>query len=244
MSDNAPQGAAPPSIEQQIDALTRLSEDLHRSLARGRAVRLALLLALVALAAVTLVAFYRLGNRVRSDEYLQQVQDLAQKRLEKNTDRYIKEVELLADEAGPSLREAFTKRADQDAQVILRAMEAEGDKFSSSVKEQLAARVEQHSRKAVERHQAILRAEFPLVKDEVAMQRMTSNLGLAMERAAKKYYVDETNAQLTTLYNGWSKFPAAPATGKNDPPANDQLLGDLLELLTHRLTQPDLMARK
>jgi hypothetical protein len=244
MSDNAPRGAAPPSIEQQIEALTRLSDDLHRSLARGRTVRLILLLAFVALAAVTLAAFYRLGNKVRSEEYLQQVQGLAQQRLEKNTDRYVRELELLTADAGPVLRDAFAKQSDQDSQLFLKAMEAESDKFSASIKEQLVVRVEGHSRKAVERHRAILRAEFPLVKDEQAMQRMTDNLGVAMERAARKYYVDQTNDQLNALYAGWSKFPAAPAPGKNDPPLNDQLIGDLLELLTHRLTQPDAMARR
>src|SRR5689334_12845080 len=79
MSNNAPPGAAPPTIEQQIEALARLSEDLHRSLARGRVARLVLLAAFVVLVAVTLVAFSRLANKVRSDDYLNQVQAAAQK---------------------------------------------------------------------------------------------------------------------------------------------------------------------
>ena len=32
-----------------------------------------------------------------------------------------------------------------------------------------------------------------------------------VERAARKYYVDQTNDQINALYAGWSKFPAAPA---------------------------------
>jgi hypothetical protein len=244
MSHNAPPGAAPPPIEIQIEALAQLSEDLHRSLARGRAVRLVLLLAFVVLVAVTLTAFYRFGERVQSEEYMGRVQAAAQKHLDQNTDRYVKQAELLADETAPALRDAFARQAEKDTPAILKAMEAEGDKFSASMKEQLAQRVERHSRQAVARHEAILRAEFPQVNDEKAMQRMTNNLGVAMERAAKKYYVNQADDQLKRLYDGWAKFPAAPKPGKADMPVNDQLIADLLELLTHRLTQPDAMARR
>jgi hypothetical protein len=242
MSNTAPPGAAPPSIEQQIEALSRLSEDLHRSLARGRVARLALLAAFVVLVAVTLVAFNRLGNKVRSDEYLNQLQAAAQKRFDENTDRYVKHLEMLAEDAGPALRDAFSKQADQDAPGILKAMEAESNAFSAGMKEQLTRRVEEHSRKAVARHEAILRAEFPQINNDEQMHRMTANLGTAMERTVKKYYVTQLDEQMQALYGGWSKFPAAPAPGKGEPPLNDLLIADLQELLTHRLTQPDTAA--
>jgi hypothetical protein len=118
-------------------------------------------------------------------------------------------------------------------------MEAESDAFSAGMKEQLARRVEEHSRKAVARHEAILRAEFPQVNNDETMHRMTANLGTAMERTVKKYYVNQLDEQMQALYGGWSKFPAAPAPGKGDPPLNDTLIADLQELLKHRLTQPD-----
>src|SRR5438094_502776 len=94
------------ALSQQIEAIDRAAADLKAATARGRSIRLALLVVAVLLVGVVVVSFYRLGMYVQDPRYGKAVVELGQKRLADNSDKYRAQFERLVENAGPPLREA------------------------------------------------------------------------------------------------------------------------------------------
>jgi hypothetical protein len=221
---------------QQIENLMRTCASLSEALDRSRRVRRLLVLVTVALVAVICFMFYRLGSELASAEYRAQLQATAQERLSKNSEGYMRELQVLVDHSRPVVTDAFYKQAKKDLPSYVRAAKAERDKLADELKERLAARLNAHYEHALAQHQKKLEDKFPNIKDPELHKKMTGNLHTAIEKLVQKYFVADMQTQLTALYDGWDQFPQAEAPGRGQPPLEDQFIGNLLELLKVELT--------
>ena len=63
------------------------------------------------------------------------------------------------------------------------------------------------------------------------------NLQVVVDELVKKYYIEELQSEMKTLYATWDEFPAASPADKGDLPLEDQLVANLLELLKIKLAE-------
>jgi vacuolar-type H+-ATPase subunit H len=226
---------APPSAKQ-VEELMRVCASLNRALERARWIRLLLLVATVVFVGVACFMFYSLGAELKSEANLEKLKGLAQERLTKNSDTYMKEVTALIEHSSPVVTDAFQKQLKKDLPSYLHAAGQERGKFIEEMQTELAKRLDEHYGKVLDRHEKLIKAEFPKISDD-EQRNMMANLHMAVEKLVKKYYVEELRKQLLALYDGWDQFPQSPATAAGEPPLNEQFIGELLELLKVILTE-------
>jgi hypothetical protein len=230
------------ALKKQLDALSRDVEVLAATHARARHVRLALAGLTFALCIVIVVTFYRLANGLVQQDNLDRLMKVAEKRLEKRSDDYMRQVQLLVDTSSPVISEAFSRQVKKDLPKYFKIMEEERDQFADELQRNLSARITRKYEKELARHEDILRKEFPHINNEVQHQRMVKNLQAAIEKSVQKTYVGELQGELDKLYATWDRFPAAPAVKGTDVPLEDQLLGNLLKLLEIKLANTQTVA--
>ena len=102
--------------------------------------------------------------------------------------------------------------------------------------------VEDHWEDALNKHEAILREEFPEIQDRKKSARIIANVDLAIQKLVQKYYIGEFEKQFTDLYAIYDDFGYADApdskTGEKGLPT--QFVGQLLELMKLKLiSAPD-----
>lgn len=233
-------GAAPSTA--QIEALIRDCAALTEALAKARRVRQMVFFAVVVFVGAACVMFYNLGTRLGGDEYKTDLLKEAQGRLANNSEQYMREVQTLVDRSTPVLTAAFSAQVKKDLPKFLKAVETERDQLAKDLQVEMTQQIEGRYAKVLGGHRAVLEAEFPMVKDPVLYGRMMENLDAAMDRLVKKYYVDEMNGQLTALYDSWDHYPPADLPGPGAPSLEDEFIGVLLELLSHKLTHAEGLA--
>lgn len=230
--------ASVPAGNADLEAILGESARLVEELARARKVRRLLLLGFLVFVVVTGVMFWRLIERIRSQENIDEIARRVQARLAENSDRYMNEVRLLIDHSTPILTEAFYRQAKQDLPEFMRRAGEQRDLLVANLQEGLTRRMEEHYHHILDTHEKALQEEFPAAQDPVVRERLQTNLGIVFDRLVKRYYGDELRDQLTALYDRWDHFPAADPPGRDEPPLEDQFVGSLLELLSTKLTQP------
>jgi len=244
MSTAGPDGVGASSSTPTIEAVIRECEALKAALARARTMRLVLLTALAVFVGVTAWTFYGLGQKLKSEENLRQLEALAKQRLVDNNDKYMKEVQLLVDHTSPVVTQAFYTQAKKDLPGYLQAFDKERNQLADGLQQQLLERMDAHYKAAIQKRIGLMEAEYPELKDPEVRERLVNNLAAASRALAKKYYVDEMKVQLTAFYDAWDHFPAADPPGQADPPIGDQFIGALLELLQHNMSPVDHVAQK
>ena len=231
-------------IQQQIERLSQECAELTSAYARARGVRRILALAIVIFIIVVCFAFYRLCRGLLREEYTQKLTSLAEKRLEKNQDRYMAQIEKLVNKTSPAVSEAFSQQVNKDMPVYLKLMERERDVMAKDLETKLGGRLQKRYESSLDRHDKILKTEFPQVKDEVLHQRVTNNLHVVVNRLVEKYYVTELERQLKELFATWDRFPAAAPAGKNDQALEDELVAELVHLLAIKLGSTQVVPRQ
>jgi hypothetical protein len=200
----------------------RESQSLAASLRRARNVRMILFLALLALVAAIIWAFYQLGSGLFNERAMQSVLDDAQKRLGDNSDQYMQEVQTLVTKTQPVITDAFQAQAKADMSKYMEAFGKEREIILVNLEKRLTDSI---------------KAEFPEIKNEEVRQKMMLNMTTAVEKLAKKYYVDELRTQVLALYDAWDQFPAMDENSEDSNIAlEDRVIVELIELLTHQLT--------
>jgi hypothetical protein len=222
-------------IQKQIEKLSNACAELTAAYALARRIRFLLMMAVAVFVIAVSFAFYRLGSGLMKDEYTQQLTDIAEKRLEKNQDRYMRHVELLVDHTTPAITDAFSKQANKDMPAYLNLMERERDTFAKELETKLGKRLQDRYEHSLDKHEQILKTEFPQVKDQVLHDRMMNNLHIAIDRLMQKYYVTEIERQLQQLFQAWDKFPPADPPRKNELPLEQQFTAELYRLLAIKL---------
>jgi hypothetical protein len=223
-------------LNQQVEAVIRESNALMAAQAAGRNVRMLLLLALVVFVAAVTFAFYDMANKFFSRDNLNVLAKAGQERLVKNQDKYMKEIQKLVEASSPVLTSAFMEQAKKDMPGFMQAAEKERDALRSSLEIKLAKKLDDRYREGIDRHEQILRQEFPEYNNDAQQARMRENIGLALDKLVQKYYVQEMNRQMNSLYNTWDSFPAADPPAKNGISTEDQMVVELVDLLKYRLS--------
>jgi 4-amino-4-deoxy-L-arabinose transferase-like glycosyltransferase len=219
----------------EVDAVLREASALTAALARARRIRRLLLLAVVIFVAVLSYFIYQEANHFMSPQYSNELMNVAQKRLEENQNQYMKEVEGLYRRNYPIITEAFYSQAKQDMPRFLQEIEKERDTLAQSLQGELEKRLDKRYEQLVAQHQKTIDQELPAAQNEVMRQRMTKNLTIAVQKVSRKYYIEDLNNELQTLFKTWDEFPPAKLPAKGDPPIDDQLLSALLEVLQDKL---------
>jgi hypothetical protein len=209
---------------------------LQASLKRARRIRSALFFAALLFVVATCVTLYQFGARLGSTENREAIISLAQKHLGEHSDEYMKEVNLLVENSGPVVYDAFYKQAKKDLPAYLRGVQTERDAFVTDIRADLEKKLADHYHKVLDQHRETLKKEFPDAQNAELQQKMTDNLNVVFEKMVKKYYVDDLNTQLVAFYDAWDHFPAAAPPAKGDVPIEDQFIGTLLDFLKHNLT--------
>jgi Tfp pilus assembly pilus retraction ATPase PilT len=244
MSTESPQTVENPSLTKRVDEVSEELAALQQALAGARRSRLVLLLLTVLLVAAIVWVFYRFGEKFTQPAFAEQLSTVAQQRLEKNSDQYLKQLRELIDAVSPVLNDAITAQLKKDMPRYFEGMEKERDQLARTLTAQLGQRLEKHYAELLVRNEKIIEDEFPAVKDPVRRERMVANMDRAVQKLVKKYYMDEMERQFKELFATWDAFPPAPAPGLGDPAIEDQLLPEFIDLLKYKLSHtPDLARR-
>ena len=224
-------------LAERANSLHQNTQQLMGALSQVRRTRFILLLALVVFAAVTCFAFYRLVAKFQEKEQLDLLLSKAQQRLTERNDLIMKDVQALVDHSAPVVSKAFYEQAKNDLPAFLQAGQSERDKLVENLQERLTERLKRHHQNLLARHEKLLREEFPAVKDEKLHVAMMANLQIVVDELVKKYYIEELQSEMKSLYATWDEFPAADPADKGDLPLEDQLVANLLELLKIKLAE-------
>ncbi len=227
-------------LSAQIEGVIRESNALNASLSQARVIRLLLFLVLVGFVLYVCWTYYDLGRKLIYDEkYHSLVIQEVQTTLEKDKDRYMKDVQKLMDEVMPTVRDSFTSRAQKDYPVVVQALDKERDNLQLSLSTQLDQKVDEHLQKMVKKHMDDVRKAFPTVADEKTHERVLANLQKAMKDLAQRYFVKEFNNKLLDLYATWDRIPQAerPAKGARENDDNE-VLAAAINLLKIKLNAP------
>jgi hypothetical protein len=230
------------ALAQQVDAVARETAELRGAVRRSRSIRVFLLLCVMGFVGVFGWLFYKMGLEVQDKSYLDQLSMKAQERFAKNNDEYLKQVQLLVNNASPELSKAFMEQARQDMPKFMDAAGRERDRFLDEIQGKMEVMVNDHYDKLLEKHQDLIKREFPNVSDQVQV-RMVKNLQTAMEKLVKKYYIEELKTQINTLYQSWDEFAMAdqPMPGMN---YEEEFMDKLLELLRVKLASTEALGQR
>ncbi len=231
------------ALSQQSEAVQRASADLSAALTRARGIRLCLVLATVLLIAVICLKFYALGMTVQSTEYQNALLSTGQKRLAEKSDQYSKQVEMLIDKTSPALSKAFTEQINKDMPEFQKQLEKEKDTLAANLQEEFNQRVNAYYQKLQARQEAMLKEEFPSIKDPATHERMVKNIDKAVQNLVKRYFVDDFRHQIEEMQYTWDHFPAAETPKKGEPSLMDQFITTLLQYLATQLTRSGIMPK-
>jgi hypothetical protein len=220
----------------ELEAILRENEALLAALRSARRTRLVVFLVLVAFVIIVCWAFYSLGNQRLSEENQDRVLQAMQKRLSDKQDSYLRQVQLLVENTSPKLTQAFYDQSVKDLPTYLKGVEKERDKLAQNLQVKLEQELDDHYNKLLQRHEKLFREAFPSITDEKVHQQMVANTQVAVKRLMKKYYLDEMNSQIKTLYETWDNFPLANSPGKDELPLEEQFKAYLYELVKYRLS--------
>jgi hypothetical protein len=216
--------AGAPSTKS-VEALISECEALKRAIAQARGTRRFLMIAILAFVIAVSLFFYKLYQGVTAKENVDHLLQTVQAKLTSHSDTYMREVQAFVDSTSPVITEAFYKQSTKDMPLLLQGVDKERGEFIVSLQDRMAKALGDHYDAMIKKHEAILIAELPEVKDDAIRAKLVANLHVVFERMIKKYYADELKAKLTALYDSWDHFPPA------DKP------GTLLEAVSHRLAE-------
>ncbi len=231
-----------PSLAGRIEALERETAAVTAALAQAQRVRLGITVLLAAFVGLTITVFYRQAKQLGTPAYQDQLWKAVQAKLEPRQDQLLKEAKILYDTAGQKATEVFVAQAKKDLPDYLRAAERERSQLVEQLQMRLEKKLADRFDKSLERYQKVLKQEFPLADNPLVHERMMNNVGLALQKLAKKYYADQLNVEMFALYDAWDEFPPSPAPGPDEDPLEDQLIGTLLDLLTVKLKNTEHVA--
>jgi len=234
-------GKGATSLHGRIEALERQTAALSAALVHAQRVRLWITLALVAFVGLTITVFYRRAEQLSSEENRNLLAALAQKSVDDHTGDFMRQLETLARTTGPVITHAFYEQAEKDLPKYLQASERERDQLMKNLQEDLQMKLGARFDKSLERHEALVKQEFPTADNDVIRERMMKNVETALQKLSQKYYGDELVKQMEELYKTWDEFPPAPQPASEDA-LGKEWIGSLLELLTVKLKSTEIAA--
>ena len=220
------------AIDARVQAVQGQVAALEAALSASRKSRQIILFGLVAVIAFVAYLFYGLANQLRSEEYITKLSAEAQTYANNNADSYMREVKTLTDNVTPIITKAFYEQTKRDTPKLTLAMNKERALLMKNVQARLEKQINDQYAKVLADYEEILVKEFPKADDDLIRRRIMANFREAMNRMVKRFYADQFQRELQSMYDTWDEFPIADAVEKDDVALEDQLVGYLLELMT------------
>ena len=227
----------PNDVAARVEAVARESQAVTAALQKGRNVRLLLLVLLVALCVISVKSYYGLFAKMQEKEQLDAFAKKAEQRLTERSDLFTKEIETLVNHSAPTISKAFAERATKDMPLFLDAAGNQRDQLAENLQKKIEERLIAHHKKLLEKHAKLTNEEYPDIQDAETRDRMMANILVVVDRAAKKYIIQEFETELNELFVKWDHFPIADLPEKGELPLEDQFIGNLIELLQLKLVQ-------
>ncbi len=231
------------SAQVDVAALTKKAEQVDRDTAaviaaigRGKRVRLCLTLAGLVLVVGVVWLFANLILQFGDQETLDELSELAEQRLKSNSDAYTGQVKTLVDNASPILKEAFQNQANKDKPIYTAALKEQRDLLQKNLEQRLRDKIQERHQKMLAQYKSILETEFPAAKDEEMRDRMVINFQTALDGLIEKYYIGKFRSAFESMYDTWDNFDIADPAEGSELALEDELYGNLIELLTIKLS--------
>ncbi len=223
------------SLTRQMEDILRETDALMASMARARQIRFLIALAVLAFVVVTVFAFYRMGKQFTSEKNLNDIATVAQRRLNNNSERYMREVQTLVNNVSPVISTTFTDEVRKELPNFFKAIEKEEQPLIDSLQTKLGDKLIQLQVRVESKQEKMLQEAFPELQDEKIRHMMVANMHKAVERLIKKYAIDEMQKEMNDLFKTWDQFPQAKQPGKGEDSLEDQFIANLLIVLKDRL---------
>ena len=225
------------ALQRKLEALESATAGLEAAMASARNGRLILLMLLVIFIALTIKSYVGMVMDFQSEANMRVLAQKASEKLAENTDTFQAEVQALLDNASPKITEAFLAQSKKDMPLYAGAIDRERDALIKNLQVELEKQVQKRQEIISKEFEQIIADEFPAAKDRESHRKMADNIQIALNQLVKRYYVDEFESQLKEMYSLYDDFPIADAVNAGEAPHEDQLLGELLELATLKLSR-------
>ena len=224
-------------LVSRLDELQRRHDAFSAAVDRARRTRRLIMIAFLAFVAIIGWRFYALANTLRSQDYQDRLRDELGKSVATNQDEFTREAEKLVKKITPVISEALSEQSKKDLPLFMQLIDTERKTLMTGLPQRLSERVEKHHREMLRRHEKLIQTEFPAVQDSDVRDRMMGNVYTALDRLVKKYYVDEFQKEFQRMSDAWDDFPPADVPGVGDPGLDEQLMGELMDLVAVKLSR-------
>lgn len=229
-----------PELDQltiRLDELQRRTDALTTALEHARQTRRIVTIAFIAFVVISGWRFYALANTVTSKPYQDRLLVELQKSVATNQDILSKEAQRLVDGIQPVVTTAFSEQATKDMPLFMQVFDQERQALTLSLPTRMSERIEKHHHALLRRHEKLIQAEFPSVQNPAVRDRMMANACVALDQLVQKYYVDEFKKELLAMSESWNDFPPALLPTAGEPNLDEQLLGELMDLVAVKMSR-------
>ena len=223
------------ALGKEIGAIEKEVATVKVVIRRASRRRLGLLVVALAIVGASIWMFYSLAMEFRSEENLDLLAEEARGRIDDSSDLALREVEKLRKTAEPILREAFMAQVKKDTPKYSAAVDKEREILMKNLESELDEKIRAHFQKSSEKYQAILREEFPELKDPELLDAMYSSVVDIMDRLVDEYYSDKVQSEIEGLNEKWKKFEMAELPAEGEPQLTQQFLASLLNLAAMKI---------
>ena len=224
-------------IDSKVDALQQQVDAVVAALAAGKSTRQLIFLAFLAFVGISVWSFYSLAKRIQSEEYKQQLLASIQKEVEANQEEFSKETQQLVQSLSPVVTTAITEQSQKDAPLFMQAFDVQRNKLVDELPDKLIEEVRKHHEALIRKHETLFLTELPAAQDPKIRDRMMANVVVALNSLVKKYYAAEFKRHFVGMSETWNDFPPAALPEKGDAPLNEQLMGELMDLVAVKLAR-------
>ena len=224
-------------LVSRLDELQRRHDAFSAALDRARRTRRLIMIAFLAFVVIAGWRFYALANTIRSGDYQDRLINELGKAVTANQNDFAREAEKLVKDITPVVSQALSEQSKKDLPLFMQVIDEERQTVMTGLPKRLSDRVEKHHRELLRRHEKLIQTEFPAVQDSEVRDRMMGNVCLALDRLVKKYYVDEYKKEFQRMSDAWDAFPRAEVPGVGDPGLDEQLMGELMDLVAVKLAR-------
>jgi multidrug efflux pump subunit AcrB len=229
------------ALARQIGDLERHATELNAAFERAANVRRFLILVVVVLLGVYGYMYYQAGKALTSEDNLTKLGNRLQLAATNNQEEIVNEVQALLKHTQEPVTKAFDDRIKADLPVVTAALGKERENLAVNLKSRIEGQLEGQYKKALDEHRKILAEEFPAIKDDRALDKMTENFKDAFKPLVKAHYGDQIQAEFNKMYKTWDEFPIDDSKEDRDALAK-KLYGMLFELMKMKIAHADQLA--
>lgn len=231
------------SLAQRVAQLEADASALEEALRKSKSTGRLLFLAFVALVAMVLTQGYLMVSQIEDATWQDEMAAKLRESYSGNSKQYNQEFRKLWTTVQPKLKQAFEDQLKEDSPRFRTAFVTQRDIFAKNIRGKMEAALQQHWKEALDKHEVILREEFPEIQDRKKSARIIANVDLAIQKLVQKYYIGEFEKQFTELYALYDDFgyADAPDAKTDEKELPTQFVGQLLELMKLKLiSAPDI----